>query len=261
MKTDRSGRSGQGGSLTGLGGETVSAAAHGLDQAFVAGGLQGRAQAADVHIHGALLDEHMIAPHLVQQLGPAVDPLRVGHEEVQQAEFRRPQVHRAAVAQHPVGNGIQAQAFDIHRVLGHLGRPPAQHCLDAGLQLPGGEGFGDVVVGPGLEAGDLVVLLAPGGEHDDGHVLGPLVGPQLAGELHAGHAGQHPVQQDHVGQHLAHLALRLFGIVGPQHLVPGMLQIGGDQFLDRGFVFDDKDVGWHWVGCPLSFAEKSIAAR
>jgi len=144
-----------------------------------------------------------------------------------------------------MGYRVQTQPFDIHRVLGHLGRPAPQHGLDAGLQFPGGKRLGDVVVGPGFQPGDLVVFLAPGGEHDDGHILGPLVGPQLAGKLHPGHAGQHPVQQHHVRQHFPHLAFRFFRIIGPQNLMAGVLQVGGNQFLDGGFVFDYEDVGRH----------------
>ena len=48
--------------------EAVAAAAHGLDQRVVAARLERLAQAADVHVHRALLDEHMVAPDLVEQL-------------------------------------------------------------------------------------------------------------------------------------------------------------------------------------------------
>ena len=39
---------------------------------------------------------------------------------MQQAEFGRPQVNRLAVAVHAVGYRVQAQAVDVHRVVGHL---------------------------------------------------------------------------------------------------------------------------------------------
>ena len=40
-------------------------------------------------IHRALLDEHVIAPHLVEELGARVDAPGVGHQKVQQAELGR----------------------------------------------------------------------------------------------------------------------------------------------------------------------------
>ena len=39
--------------------------------------LERRAQAADMHVYRPLLDEHVVAPDLVEQLGPCMDPLRV----------------------------------------------------------------------------------------------------------------------------------------------------------------------------------------
>jgi hypothetical protein len=138
-----------------LGRETVAAAAHRLHQPVVVAGLQGAAQAADVHIHRALLDEDMVAPHLVEQLGAGMHPLRVGHQEMQQAELGRAEVHRLAVGGEAVGGRVEAQAADLDGVLGGLRGPAAQHGLDAGHQLAGREGLGDVVVGAGLEAGTL----------------------------------------------------------------------------------------------------------
>ncbi len=80
-----------------LGRKTIAGAAHGLDQAVVPDGLQRAAQAADVHVHRALFHKHVVAPHLVEQLGARMHALGVGHEEMQQAELGRPQVDRLAV--------------------------------------------------------------------------------------------------------------------------------------------------------------------
>ena len=113
--------------------------------------LQRLAQPADVHIDGALLDEHMVAPYLVEQLRAGVHALGMGHEKMQQAEFGRPQVQRLAVAADPVRDRIQAQAVDLDRVVGHLRRAPAQHRLDARHQLARRKRLGDVVVGAGLQ--------------------------------------------------------------------------------------------------------------
>ena len=59
-----------------------------------------------------------------------------------------------------------------------LGGPgEAQHIADAAHQHPGAEGLGDIVVGPKIKAGDGAVLVAGGGEKDDGQVILPLDGP------------------------------------------------------------------------------------
>jgi len=187
----------------------------------------------------------MVAPNLVQQLGTAMDPFRMGHEKVQQAEFRGPQVQQPPVARDPVGYRVQAQPLHIHRILRHLGRPTAQHGLDPGLQLPGGKGFGNVVIGPRIQAGDFVLLVAPGREHDNGHIPGPVIAPQAAGQLEARHAGQHPVQQNHVRQDFPHPPFRLLRIQGPQNAVARMLEIGRNQLLNGRFVFHHKNVGCH----------------
>src|SRR4051794_32768723 len=53
--------------------QPVAGAAHRIDQAVVAGGLERLAQAPDMDVYRALLDEDMIAPDLVEQLGARVD--------------------------------------------------------------------------------------------------------------------------------------------------------------------------------------------
>ena len=47
------------------------------------------AQALDVHVDRALLDEHVVAPDAVEQLRAAVHALGMRHEEVQQPELGR----------------------------------------------------------------------------------------------------------------------------------------------------------------------------
>jgi len=75
------------------------------------------------------------------------------------------------------------RGFSPNRVAGG----PPEHGPDAGLQLQQVEGLGDVVVRPALEADDLVRVLTPGGEHDDGHV----------GELPDAHTRLQPVDLRH----------------------------------------------------------------
>ena len=140
--------------------EPVAAAANRFDQSVRAERLERDAQAADVHVDRALLDVDVIAPHQVEQLraacarardapcrnaaagirsGPSatvVPPTRDAMRDAGRASARRP---RAVPAPPPA-------------------RLPAQHRLDARLQLARRERLRHVVVDPGFEARDLVRL-------------------------------------------------------------------------------------------------------
>ena len=73
----------------------------------------------------------------------------------------------------------------------------AQHGPHPADQLLGAERFHHIVVGPHLQPGDPVLLLAAGGEHDDGGIA-PLAKP--ACDLQAADAWQHEVEHHQVGQ-------------------------------------------------------------
>src|SRR5690554_272215 len=128
-----------------------------------------------MHINGTLLDIDVSAPDLVQQLTAGVCALLVGHEELQQAVLGGADLRRSAVDGYPMADRIQAQTTDLDRCFIVQGAGTAQHGLQAGDQLPGGEGLGNVVISADFQSLDLVILLALGGEHDDGDVAGQLV--------------------------------------------------------------------------------------
>src|SRR6266850_5401094 len=82
--------------------EAIAGSAHRFDQPVVAGRRERLAQPADVDVHGALLDEHIVAPDFVEQLSAAIHSLNVGHEEMQHAELDVAEVDVVAAAAHPV---------------------------------------------------------------------------------------------------------------------------------------------------------------
>ena len=168
-----------------------------------------------MHIDGALLDEDMVAPDFVEQLGACIDALGVGHEEEQQAELGRSQFDRLTIGDDPMGRRVERQIADLDRFAGQVRRAAAQHGADAGDQFLRREGLGDVIVGAGFEALHLVFLMHPGGQHDDRHLAGPLVGSDFLGQRDAGLAGQHPVEQHEVGQRGADRRFGLFGAARP----------------------------------------------
>ncbi|ABA47730.1 hypothetical protein BURPS1710b_1624 [Burkholderia pseudomallei 1710b] len=229
--------------------EPVAAAAHGFDHSIAAGGLERGAQPLDVHVDRALLDEHMVAPDLIEQLRAAVHALRMGHEEVQQAELGRAEIELDLAAVRLRGDAmrrrIEPQPVDRHDVLGQLRRAAAQHRLDPRHQLLRRERLRHVIVRADLEAEDLVLLVAARGQHDDRNVLRALVVAQVARERDARFARQHPVEQHQIGQHVADQTLRLLRVVSANRAVTRVLKIHRNQFGNRGFIFDDENVAGH----------------
>ena len=122
-------------------GQTVASPTHGLDQAGSLHWTERFSQAFDVDVDGAFFNEDMIAPHAVQQLRPAVHPLRVRHHEVQQSKLGRTDLDLAELgAELPVdaaGGWIESQAIDLDCGVQRLRRLASQDSTNAGQQLLG----------------------------------------------------------------------------------------------------------------------------
>ena len=146
--------------------------------------------------------------------------------------LRRGARHRVddevAVGERPVG-GVGA---------GAAARPP-QHRPDAQRQLLHAERLADVVVGAGLEAGDAVVGVAQGGEHDDRHVR-PVDVAQDAAHLQAAEAGQHHVEHDHVRSDCGGRARALGAAGGDLHRQSVALEVAAHDVAHLGVVLDDQ---------------------
>ena len=91
------------------------------------GWCQCGAQTADMYIYRAFLDENVVSPDKIEQLGARIDALLMGHEKMQQAKFRRAHIQGFTGAGYLVRRGIQLQAVKINNVLGKLRRTAAQH--------------------------------------------------------------------------------------------------------------------------------------
>ena len=125
----------------------------------------------------------------------------------------------------------------------------AHHRADARQQFARRKRLDHVIVDAGFEAADAVVFLAARGQHDDRDVAGQVVAAPAAGELQAAGAGQHPVEQDQVGDAVGDRRLRLARVAGMHGFVFGLAQGEGDHVADRGFVVDDQDAFLHGVSC------------
>ena len=201
--------------------------------------LQRLAQATNMDVYRAFFHKNVITPDLIQQLGAGKYALGVCHEEMQQAELGRPNGQRHALAGQAVRAGVQLKVANRDHVIGQLGGAATQYSLDAGNQFFGRERLGDVIVRASFQAIDLVLLRAFGGQHDDRDMAGTFVRAQLAGQIDARGARQHPVHQNQIRQFRANEDLGLFGIEGAQHFMAGKRQIDRDQFLDRRLIFHD----------------------
>lgn len=60
-----------------------------------------------MHVNGTVFHINVSAPDVIKQLLTAINPLWVGHKEVQQLELGRPHVQRLIVSHHAVGGRIR----------------------------------------------------------------------------------------------------------------------------------------------------------
>ena len=236
--------------------EAVAAAAHRFDVGVVAAGLQRLAQAADMDVDGAFLDEHVVAPDR--------------SSSCERENTRSGCVMKKCSRRNSVGPICSDWLLPDRRcVTGSSFRPPtsmtssvswgaaAQHGLDAGHQLLGREGLGDVVVGAGFRPSTLscseplAVSMMTGRRGCVRRCAAcarrrrrcrAASSPAGSGRAARRGSGSGPV-----------------GVEGAQHLVSGEGQVDGDQFLDGGFVFDDENGAGHG-GC-LGTMRSAGAAR
>ena len=108
----------------------------------------------------------------------------------------RGEAHLLAVASDLLGREVDREVGGLdQRLLLRRGRA-AQRGAQPREELVHAERLRDVVVGAGVERGDLVALGVAHREHDDRH-LGPA--PQASDHVDAVDPGQAEVEHDHVG--------------------------------------------------------------
>ena len=228
--------------VTPTGGKAIPGATDGLDEAVVAELFKRLAQPADVHVDGALFHVDVAAPDAVEELVALVDPLRVGHEELQHAVLRGPERNGLFTHQHPMARLVEREAFELDAFVPVVGRRAAQYRIDARDQLAGREGLGDVVVRTAFEARHLVTLFRSCGEHDDGQLAGFPVSLERAGELEAAHVGQHPVDEHEIGSAVCERSAGGTAVFRFTHFKTVTLEAERDHLADRAFVFDYQNL-------------------
>ncbi len=116
---------------------------------------------------------------------------------------------------HLPGVGIELQVADLERG-GAAWGPAAQQGADPGQQLLALERLDQVVVGAAVEAGDPVLGLGPGGQHQDRHVT---LLAEAAADLDPVEAGEAEVEDDQVGDEPDRHVERLDPVGGGADLV------------------------------------------
>ena len=208
-----------------------------------------------MHVHGAAVAEVVKAPHLVEQLVAGVDAVGRGRKVVQKLHLLGRRVDLFAVDDQLIGVEVDDELVEGELLALGLAvvAGAAQHGVHACKQLLDLKGLDDVVVRTHLQTGDLVLGLALGGEHDDGHFHGLA---QLAADLPAVHHGQHDIKQHEVGLDLLGHLDGLAAVGRVRHLKAILLQVQTQQFRNVDIVLHDEHFLAH-VMLPPSPARRA----
>src|SRR5690606_16016788 len=87
--------------------EGIAGAAHRADR--VAAASEGAPQAPDMHVDGALVDEHVMPPYTVEKLGAGIDAAGILHEEFEQAKLGRAEMQVAPLAAHAMRLAVELE--------------------------------------------------------------------------------------------------------------------------------------------------------
>src|SRR5918995_299861 len=201
--------------------------------------------APDVDVDRARRAHARVPPHLLGQLLAALELPRPRGERHQQLELLEPQAQGLAL--HAGGEVLRVEPQVARFEDPAAGPRRAGAAFEVGVdprdQLLHAERLGDVVVGAGLEAPDLVLLGVLGGDHHDHHL--PVLLADLLADPYARLAGEHHVEQDEVRPELAG---ELEGLGPARRLLhaetlPGEVVRQGVK--DHRVVLDDQDLRRH----------------
>src|SRR5688572_10033570 len=196
-------------------------------------------------VHGALLHEDAIAPHLVEQLRAAVDAFGMRHEEVQHAELDVAQLNFLPVAGDETRGGVEHDPGQLDGLVGELGLAAPDDRPDPRQQLAREERLGDVVVDSRLQTHDAVLLAHAAGQHDDRDARGARIGAQAPREQHARRLRQHPVQHHQAGELLPEHGIRFLDAARGQRAIPRALEVYDNEVPDFLLVLDYQDLSVH----------------
>jgi hypothetical protein len=166
----------------------------------------------------------------------------IAREEQEQVELLGREVDEAASDGNAVRGWIDEKVAHLNGAVTDALRCASQMGADAGEEFLDVEGFGDVIIGAGVESFDLGVFLVANRENQDGN--GGLSADGAA-EFNAGHAGHHQVGDDEVGLPVLEDAHGFLGVVHGAHIVALSRERGAQHARDLNFVVNDQDAFGH----------------
>jgi hypothetical protein len=222
--------------------EQIACTADGLQvQGIFRVGFNFFAEAADVDVHASGCDEAVGAPNGVKQLVAGEDAIGTRGQVVEQAKFERAERDGLAGMADAIGSRVDGQASDFddaRRVDGRLGA--TQQGFDAGDELAGAEGLGDVIVGAHFEADNAVGFIAARGQHENGKPVEGFVLADFTANVQAGHFREHQIEQEKIGRRLLERGEAAGAVEGGVDLKAFVGKVIADQFNDIAIVFNDQ---------------------
>jgi len=176
---------------------------------------------------------------LREQLAAAHHLAHVAGELFEQVPLGGRDPHVLAVARDAVVRDVDGEGRRLDHGSGLGDGVPDRH-PQAGEQLVHGERFGQVVVGAGIQRGDLVVGRLPGGQHHHRHAR---PAAQRVQHVHAVEVGQPQVQHDELDVAAAGGVQRGGAGVGDDDVVPVGAQGDRQRAGERWVVLDHKNAG------------------
>src|SRR5260221_5562116 len=177
-------------------------------------------------------------PDIAQQLALRDDLAEVARQHGEQPVFNRRQVHGRRRAGHDTAGEVHANGAELHHgITFGPGRDTAQCNAIPRQHLPHPERLGEIVVGTGIQRGDLVRFVGARRQHDDRHRT---PAAQIADELDAVEVRQPEVQHDEIGFAGAGLDEPILCGLRLEYLVSLCFQRSAHEAADLLFILHDQ---------------------
>src|ERR1700743_1369350 len=206
-------------------------------------GLQLAAELGDVDAQVVGLRAVGRTPNVLEELLLGDQPAPVADQDLKQLPLGRRQPDVGPGPDDALGGQVDREGGGGDDGVVRCGRRgPADRRAEPGEKLVHAERLRDVVVGAGVERGDLLMLRPPHRQDDDRRG-GPAADP--VNDLGAVHVGQAKVEDDRVGPLAGNGGEARAAVDRGGHLVIARGQVDPQRAQDRRLVVDDEDAG-HW---------------
>jgi len=221
--------------LAGVGSKDEAGAAAGVDEGFEAVAFDLFAQVADVDVDDVAAGRRVHGVEGFPDVGAGDDLAGLEGEEFEEGVLARGEGDAFAPAGDAAGGCVDFEVFDLEEGVLHVVLA-ADEGADAGFELCEDAGFGDVVVGAGIEAADAVFGFILGGEDED--VGRDALGAEFAEKGEAVHVGKTEVEDDDFVLPGKCEAVAAGGVFGDIDGEARFFEDCGDKLLDGGVVLD-----------------------